>query len=613
MILSASGWRKVFVQSGNEEDTSSEIGKENTALAALIAESFAEYMTERTGKAFPTVAIGMDTRPTGTEIAEAVLKVLCEKKFNIHFTGIISAPEIFSYARSLDGFLYISASHNPIGHNGIKFGMNDGGVIDAEEAKKLSDIFKEKCASPDAESHAEKLLSLKDNDILDTVHQNQMRYKKEALEAYESFIRTVITGSTNKEIQDSIFSYIKNASKENTLSIACDMNGSSRTLSIDKNFIPSLGLNFYPFNNEPGKIAHAIIPEPENLVHCANVINDMQADGDRSVTLGYMPDCDGDRGNLVYWDSKENEAKPIKAQEVFALCVVAETAFEFWKNENIKPRGLLNKAKNINGEKLAVCVNCPTSMRIDSICRSFNTDIFRAEVGEANVVNLAREKRKEGYTVRILGEGSNGGNITHPSCVRDPLATLFAIVKLLTIRDVKNSDGTVSKGLFHIWCEKSNQEFRYKNDFTLLDVLESLPKYKTTGVSEERAVLKIESEDKGLLKDRFKTIFLKEWENHKEEMEAIYGIKSFKAVLTNGTKERFAKENESWNNSSGGLKILFYNAEENPIAFIWMRASGTEPVFRVMCDIQGEEESAERSLLRWETSMIKKADTVANC
>ena len=32
-----------------------------------------------------------------------------------------------------------------------------------------------------------------------------------------------------------------------------------------------------------------------------------------------------------------------------------------------------------------------------------------------------------------------------------------------------------------------------------------------------------------------------------------------------------------------------------------------------MGKIQGEEESAERSLLRWETSMIKKADTVANC
>ena len=31
----------------------------------------------------------------------------------------------------------------------------------------------------------------------------------------------------------------------------------------------------------------------------------------------------------------------------------------------------------------------------------------------ANVVNIERKKREEGYTVRILGEGSNGGTITY--------------------------------------------------------------------------------------------------------------------------------------------------------------------------------------------------------
>ena len=43
MILSASGWRKIFAVSENEEDTTTEIGKANTIISALIAEVFGEY------------------------------------------------------------------------------------------------------------------------------------------------------------------------------------------------------------------------------------------------------------------------------------------------------------------------------------------------------------------------------------------------------------------------------------------------------------------------------------------------------------------------------------------------------------------------------------------
>ena len=68
----------------------------------------------------------------------------------------------------------------------------------------------------------------------------------------------------------------------------------------------------------------------------------------------------------------------------------------------------------------AVVVNGPTSMRIERIAEAYGAGVFRAEVGEANVVNLAAARRSGGYEVRILGEGSNGGNITHPATVRDP-------------------------------------------------------------------------------------------------------------------------------------------------------------------------------------------------
>ena len=87
------------------------------------------------------------------------------------------------------------------------------------------------------------------------------------------------------------------------------MNGSARTISIDKSFISKLGFGFHAFNDSVRDIVHAIIPEPENLVHCAKKMEEMQKAGDSSVVLGYMPDCDGDRGNIVYWDSKKK--KPV--------------------------------------------------------------------------------------------------------------------------------------------------------------------------------------------------------------------------------------------------------------------------------------------------------------
>ena len=243
-------------------------------------------------------------------------------------------------------------------------------------------------------------------------------------------------------------------------------------------------------------------------------------------------------------------------------------------------------------------------MRIEEIAKAFNAEVFRAEVGEANVVNLAREKRSQGYTVRILGEGSNGGNITHPAAVRDPLNTIFALIKLLVIKDDQNKG---KKGLFHTWLSLRGQEEKYRADFTLSDIIESLPAYTTTGVAEERAVLKIKSPDHSALKSRFQKIFEEEWQAKKDELAQISGIHSYEAVGTLGTKE-IRNLSDYSQSKKGGLKILFFDKNKSPLAYIWMRGSGTEPVFRVMCDIKGNNSAGEHELLNWEREMILKAD-----
>ena len=589
MILSASGWRGIFAKSGEEEDGTSEIDLEHKAISAFMAKAYVDFIKKTNNN--PKIAIGIDARPTGPAIADSMIRVLLANGIKPMYLGITAAPEIMAFSHTIDGFIYISASHNPIGHNGVKFGKNDGGVIPGSEASTLAKDFLALC---DVENPIEKAetLSKCDENKLKEVYTESEIHKKAAIAFYEEFSTKVICGDANSEL---IFGSIKETTKTTPLSIVCDMNGSARTLSIDNSYFNKHGLGFYAINNEPRKIVHAIIPEPENLVYCANEMERLQREGKTDAILGYMPDCDGDRGNIVFWNKKENKAEVLKAQEVFALSVLSELAF------------LAYFGKTGNNAKIGVSVNDPTSMRIEEIAKAFGALVARAEVGEANVVNRARELRAEGYEVRILGEGSNGGNITHPAAVRDPLNSIFALIKLLAIKDGKNPDGTEKKGLFHLWCSLSNQEEKYNDDFSLIDVIDTLPVYTTTGVSEARALLKIKTTDHAVLKSKYQEVFLSQWETKKDSLEKKYGICNYEAVCNNGTKETRNISDFSIS-GKGGLKILLKDKNQNNLAFIWMRGSGTEPVFRVLCDVKGNNPEMEKELLQWHSEMIATAD-----
>jgi phosphoglucomutase len=241
-------------------------------------------------------------------------------------------------------------------------------------------------------------------------------------------------------------------------------------------------------------------------------------------------------------------------------------------------------------------------MRIDRIAHAFDVSVFRAEVGEANVVSLARKLRERGYTVRILGEGSAGGNITHPSAVRDPIDTVGALIKLLTIRSTGER-----KGFFELWCDLSDQAEVYHPDFTLQDIIATLPAFISTGTYTEEALLKIATSDQGLLKEKYQEVFLREWEERKEFLRTRYGITSWVAAAYQGTEEkrgitRFAEAGR------GGLRIIFTNKAGHETACIWMRGSGTEPVFRVMADAEGSDKRQERDLIEWQRRMVTEAD-----
>ena len=376
--------------------------------------------------------------------------------------------------------------------------------------------------------------------------------------------------------------------------IVAELNGSARSLSIDEDFLSGLGVNTVRLNAEPRRFAHRIVPEGESLEPCRLALAAANA-GDPSFALGYVPDCDGDRGNIVYWDGDEGEAKAIEAQDTFSLAVLAELSV-------MACRAFKSGATR---QKTAVACNDATSLRIESIAKALGAEVFRAETGEANVVGLARSLRERGYEVRVLGEGSNGGVITHPASVRDPLNTIAAILKLLYLRDDDNAPGP-----FKLWLERSGQGASYRDDFGLADVLASLPPYATTSVFEPRAALRVRSRDHAALKNAYEAIFRKNWPALARELEPSCGRLSWKALASSGPAER-ELAGPFGQSGSGGLKLLLADEAGGAAGFLWMRGSGTEPVFRVMADIRGNDATLEQLLMERHAAMVLEADSIA--
>ena len=615
-ILSASGFRKVFTVDGNEESFDEAITAEDALLCGLFALEYEQMVQRRMGTAVPghaeppQLVVGVDARPTGPAIADVILRVLAGGGARVNYLFIVAAPEIMAYTKltpGLTGFVYVSASHNPVGHNGIKFGLNRGGVLEPSDAEELIQSIRATAASPKllAEALAEvasRVLHLSAREAAE-IFSDAATHKQDAAASYFRFAERVVSGEADEAKRLSALEDLRAAVETNPIGILGELNGSARGTSIDRSFLEKLGVRVAQLNGNPREIVHRIVPEGESLDLARAKLRELHNEDD-IFRLAYVPDNDGDRGNLVYYDSRSGEVVPISAQDVFALACVAELAWLVYTGT------VSYDASGRALQKVAIAVNGPTSMRIDRIAEAFDATVFRAEVGEANVVELARLLRKKGYIVRILGEGSNGGNITYPASVRDPLNTVMAMVKLLSVGP--SQDGSRS-GLLDIWRKRNNLELMRAAPTDLGEILATLPRFVTTSAFDQRAVMKIRTGDHGRLKSEYERLFLEQWQERRDELRERFGVIGWRQVNYDGVNERQGVGTTVRGaNERGGFKIVFKDENGKIRAFIWMRGSGTEPVFRVMADVEGSNVDDERYFLDWHVSMVERADRIAS-
>lgn len=106
-------------------------GVANDELTPLLAMQLGQagaFVLTRENMHKPTIMVGCDTRISGDMLANALMAGICSVGANAVYVGVIPTPAVAYLTKKykVDAGVVISASHNPVEFNGIKFFDGNG-------------------------------------------------------------------------------------------------------------------------------------------------------------------------------------------------------------------------------------------------------------------------------------------------------------------------------------------------------------------------------------------------------------------------------------------------------------------------------------------------------
>ncbi len=103
-------------------------GAELTIELAMKLGQAGAYVLTKEEEHKPTIIVGCDTRISGGMLANALMAGICSVGANAIYVGVVPTPAIAYLTRKhkVDAGVMISASHNPMEFNGIKFFNGEG-------------------------------------------------------------------------------------------------------------------------------------------------------------------------------------------------------------------------------------------------------------------------------------------------------------------------------------------------------------------------------------------------------------------------------------------------------------------------------------------------------
>lgn len=298
----------------------------------LTAEIAAQYALAYVG-GLPEgpIVLTRDGRGSGRMLADAIATAIAAEGRQVLDADVAATPTtgVLVRSHSAAGGIQISASHNPIGWNGLKLFGADGRVIPATAGEAVIERFQaaapvelpEETSAADANIHR----------------------LEETVEDHWKLIEAIVDV---ERIRTANFR------------VLLDSNHGAGSL-LGRQLLKQLGCQLELFGGTPdGQFAHTPEPTAANL---AEISPQVVA---REAVVGFCQDPDADR--LAVIDELGNY---IGEEYTLAICV------EHVLRQNVGP----------------VVTNCSTSRMSQDIAEKYGAAFYRSKVGEANVTDLMIE------------------------------------------------------------------------------------------------------------------------------------------------------------------------------------------------------------------------------
>ncbi len=275
------------------------------------------------------VVVGMDGRPSGRILKEAVCAGLVSQGCEVIYLGIVPTPTVIFSVKELScaGGISITASHNPIEWNGLKLIGQGGMFLDKEKGAYFLEITR----SVKKIEGQKKERVIKDREDLAFGHIDRV--------LHSSFVDAGIIKKRNFKV-----------------AVDCCNGGGSVLVPT---LLERLGCSVRRISCTPQTpFPRGAEPVPENLTELSQMVKT------KSCDIGFANDPDADRLAIV-----SEEGLPIGEDYTLTLAAMA----------------VLEKKKG------PVVANLSTSRIIDDVASLYGVRIYRTPVGEVNVAKRMRE------------------------------------------------------------------------------------------------------------------------------------------------------------------------------------------------------------------------------
>ena len=298
------------------------------------------------------IILGRDSRPSGEEISMKIVDELVRLGRNVIDCGIVPTPTVQFMVGETDsaGGIIVTASHNPIEWNGLKFVREDGVFFFPKECEELYSLVEKPTKNnliPQAGMYWQEKNSIQKHIIhiaeLSCIDLNKIRQRK--------------------------------------FKVVIDAVNGAGAVALPA-MLEALGCEVIQMNCTPsGEFTRGTEPLPENLHDLCQTVKDNKVDA------GFATDPDADRLAIV------SEAG-VPLGEEYTLVLAAEGYMK------------------LKGTPETFVVNQSTSMALEKTAEKYGYKVVRASVGEINVVKKMLELKSnfggEGNGGIILKEAHLG-------------------------------------------------------------------------------------------------------------------------------------------------------------------------------------------------------------